>query len=304
MKKILYLLIFILNFDNLLALESKIIYKIQNEIITNIDIKNEYRYLLALNNKLKNLKKEKIFNIAKESIIREKIKRIELTKNFIKLEIDIEYKNLLIKNIYLNLNLKSVDDFKKYIKTYDLELQTIEDKIKIDALWNLLILKKYESKVNINLEKIKDKVSSRKAITKSYLLSEIIFEIKNKEELKNKYTEIRKSIDEVGFENTASIYSVSETRKTGGSIGWVNISSLNKEIRNNILSLNIGDVSSPFLRPGGVLIFKINDIKEEPKEINFNLELEKAITFERNKQLNQYSKIYFNKTKKNLSFND
>ena len=129
MNKIFYILIFILNFNNLLAIESKIIYKIQNEIITNIDIKNEYNYLVALNNNLQNLDKEKIFNIAKESIIREKIKKVELIRNSINLSIDVAYLDQLIKNSYLRLNLTSVTDFKKYLKTYNLELQTVEKKM-------------------------------------------------------------------------------------------------------------------------------------------------------------------------------
>ena len=304
MKRIICILIFVLNFNNLLAIESKIIYKIENEIITNIDIKNEYSYLLALNNKLQNLDKEKIFDIAKESIIREKIKKVELTRNFIELDIDIAYLDQLIKNTYLRLNLGSVDDFKKYLKTYNLDLQTVEKKMKIDALWNMLIINKYDSKIDINLDKLKKIIENRELLTKNYLLSEILFEIKNKEELKTKYNQIQKSIDGVGFNNTASIYSIADSRKTGGNIGWINISSLSKKIGNSILSLNIGDISSPLVMPGGVLILKVNDIKEEVKERDFDLELKNAIIYERNKQLNQYSKIYFNQTRKNLDFND
>ena len=304
MKKILYTIIFILNFNSLLALESKIIYKIQNEIITNIDIKNEYNFLSALNDNLQSLGKEKIFNIAKDSIIREKIKQVELIKNSIDVNVDIAYQDELIENIYRKLDLRSVDDFKEYLKKYDLNFKTVEKKVKIDALWNELIIKKYDAKVEINLEKIKNKINNKKSVTKSYLLSEIVFEIQNKKEIKKKYSEIQKSVNEVGFKNTVSIYSISDSRKTGGNIGWVNASSLNNKIRDNILSLNINDLSSPFIMPGGVLILKIDDIKEEPKKINFDLELEKAIRYERNKQLNQYSQIYFNKTKKNLAFNE
>ena len=303
-KKFLYIAIFILNFNNLLAIESKIIYKIQNEIITNIDIKNEYNFLSALNNNLQSLGKEKIFNIAKDSIIREKIKQVELIKNSIDVNVDIAYQDELMENIYRKLDLRSVDDFKEYLKKYDLNFKTVEKKVKIDALWNELIIKKYDAKVEINLEKIKNKINNKKSVTKSYLLSEIVFEIQNKKEIKKKYSEIQKSVNEVGFKNTVSIYSISDSRKTGGNIGWVNASSLNNKIRDNILSLNINDLSSPFIMPGGVLILKIDDIKEEPKKINFDLELEKAIRYERNKQLNQYSQIYFNKTKKNLGFNE
>ena len=304
MIKILFIIVFFLNFNNLLAIESKIVYRVQNEIITTVDIKNEYNYLIALNNKLQNLDKEKIFNIAKQSITRETIKKVELIRNFIDIDADIPYQNQLIENIYLNLNLKSIDDFKKYLKTRNIEFQTIERKIKIDAMWNVLIIKKYDSLVDINLEKIKNRINNKKFITKKYFLSEIVFEIDNKSELKVKYDEILKSINDVGFENTVSIYSVADSSKTGGSIGWVDVSSLNKTIGENILSLDQGDISLPFLIPGGVLVLKINEIKEEVEKIDFDLELTKAITYERNKQLNQFSKIYFNKTKKNLELNE
>jgi peptidyl-prolyl cis-trans isomerase SurA len=304
MKKIFYIIIFILNFNNLLAVESKIIYKVQNEIITNIDIKNEYNYLLALNNKLKNLEKEKIFNIARESIIREKIKKVELIRNSIQLDMDIRYLDQLYKNIYLGLNLKSLDSFKEYLKTYNLDFETVQKKLQIDALWNVLIVRKYNSKIEIDIDKLKESINNRKTLVNSYLLSEIVFEIKNKEELKTKYNEILNSINEVGFENSASIYSIADSGKTGGDVGWVEISSLNNKIQDNIISLKKGDVTSPFIIPGGVLILRINEIKEELKEIDFDLELSNAIEFERNKQLNQYSKIYFDKTRKNFYFDD
>ena len=304
MKKIFYLVIFILNFSNLLAIESKIIYKIQNQIITNVDIKNEYNYLLALNNNLKSLPKERLFDIAKNSIIREKIKKVELIRNSIQIDSEIPYLNELIKNIYLAQNLTSVDGFKKHLKNYNLEFDAVEEKIRIDALWNVLIIRKYDSKIRINIDSIKNKIKNRKIVTKSYLLSELEFEIENKSEIKKKYDQILKSIDEVGFNNTVSIFSIADSSKRNGLIGWVDASSLSKKIRNNILPLSVGGISSPFLTPGGVLILKIDDIKEEAKKIDFNIELERAILFERNKQLDQFSKIYFKKIKKNLNFDE
>ena len=144
-------------FNNLLATESKIIYKIENKIITNVDIKNEYKYLLALNNNLNKLNKEKVFTIAKNSVIKEKIKKIELTRNFVNFDLETEYLDQLIKNIYFKLNLKSVKDFEEYLKIHNLKMGTIREKVTIDALWNALIIKKYNSKIEINLEKIKKK---------------------------------------------------------------------------------------------------------------------------------------------------
>tara|TARA_B110000238_G_scaffold196439_1_gene237215 strand:+ start:685 stop:1599 length:915 start_codon:yes stop_codon:yes gene_type:complete len=304
MKKILFILICFINFSNLLAVESKIVYRIQNEIITNIDIKNEYKYLLILNKNLENLDKEKIFKIAKKSIIRETIKKNELIKNNIDLNIDIPYQDELLKNIYVNLKLNSLDGFKKYLKMYDLNFETISKKITIEALWNVLVIKKYGSQVEIDLKSLKNEIKNKKLITKKYLLSEIVFEINNKDELEKKYKEIIKSIDNIGFENTVSIYSVSDTNKVGGNIGWINKSSLNKVIGENISSLSLGDVSRPFLIPSGVLVLKINEVKEEVKKIDFDLELTNAVNFEREKQLRQFSKIYFDKTKKNLELNE
>ena len=306
MKKIFYIIILILGFNDLLATESKIIYKIQNEIITNIDIKNEYKYLLALNNELQNLSKDKIYNISKESIIRETVKKNEILKRFKSLEIDENFLDTVIKNLYLKkLKLSSREDFKIYLKKYDLRIEDLEKKIKIDLLWNELIVKKYNSQIKIDVESIKKEINnSELLITKKYLLSEIVFKIASNTELNIKYKEIKNSIGENGFENTVLIYSIADSSKVGGNIGWINESSLNRKIRENIESLNVGDLSEPILIPNGALILKINDIKQENKKIDIELELKKTIEYKRNILLNQYSQIYFNKIKKNLLFNE
>ena len=305
MKKILYILVFFLNFESLIAIESKIIYQIENEIITNIDIKNEYKYLLALNNELQNLDKDKIFNISKQSIIREKIKKIEILKNYKDIAVNEKYLDNAIRNIYLKINLKSKKEFKDYLKGFNVKLKDIENKVKIEGMWNQLVLTKYGTKIEINVEKIKQEIDDRKTLkTKDYLLSEIIFEIKNKTELKNKYIKIKKSIDEIGFKNTSSAYSISASAKIGGNLGWINEKSLNKKIGKILSSMIKGNISEPILVPGGVMILKINDIKENNKKINTELELKKMINYQKIKELDQYSKIYFNKVKKNIGFNE
>ena len=304
LKKYILVGLFIICATSIYAIENKIVYKIQNEIITTIDIKNEYRYLLVLNKNLRNLSEEKIFNIAKGSITKETIKKLELKRNSIDLNTEIFYLDKVIENIYLNLNLKSIEDFKDYLKASDLKFNDIKEKIKIDILWNDLIIKKYNSKIDINLEKIKKNIGNKKLSSKVYLLSEIVFQIENKNHLNKKYNEIVESISVAGFGNTASIYSIADTSRTGGNIGWINIASLDNKIRKNIQQLNVGEISAPITIPGGILILKINDIKEEFKKIDFDLELKKAINFEKNKQLNQYSNIYFNKTKKNFGLNE
>ena len=301
-KFLIYLIILICNQAQ--SIETKIIHNIQNEIITNIDIKNEFKYLLALNNALKELDEEKILNISNESAIREKIKKIEISKNFKEIKLNEDFSKLLLKNIYSRLNLKSINEFETYLKNYDLKIIDIKKKITIDALWNELIIKKYSSKVLINEAAIKKELLKNSKIqSKEYQLSEIIFEVENKEEIEKKYKEVVKSINEIGFENSAATYSFSESAKIGGDIGWINENSLNNNIRKNISSLKVGEFTKPIILSNGILILKLINTKNSETTIDIENELKKAIKYERNRQLNQYSKIYYNKVKKNLDFN-
>jgi len=304
MKKIFLIIIICLGFETVQSLETKIVYIIQNEIITTVDIKNEFKYLLALNNSLKELDEERILIISNESLIREKIKKIELSKNFKKIELNEGYMDILLKNIYSRLNLNSINEMEQYLKDYDLTLNMVKKKITIDALWNELIIQRYNSKITINEDKIKKEILKNNQIqSKEYLLSEIIFEVTNKEEIERKYNEVIKSINEIGFENSAATYSFSESAKIGGDIGWVNVNSLNDIIKRNINNLEIGDITKPIILSNGILILKLKNIKELETTIDIKNELKKAINYERNRQLNQYSKIYYNKIKKNLDFN-
>jgi peptidyl-prolyl cis-trans isomerase SurA len=304
MKNYLFILFFFLILNNAKSIETKIIYNIDNEIITNVDIKNEFKYLIALNNSLKDLDKEKILSISKESIIREKIKKIEILKNFKVIELNAGYYELLLKNIYSRLNLRSIYEFEKYLKDYNLEIDDIKKKIAIDALWNELIVQKYSSKVTINKSEIKKEILKNSKIQlKEYQLSEIIFEVISKEEIERKYNEVIKSINEIGFENSAATYSFSESAKIGGDIGWVKENSLNENIKKKINNLQIGEITKPIILSNGILILKLMNTKNTEASIDIENELKNAISYERNRQLNQYSKIYYNKVKKNLDFN-
>jgi len=305
MKNFFFILFMCLILDNAESIETKIIHNIQNEIITNIDIKNEFKYLLALNNSLEKLDKEKILNISNASIIREKIRKIEISKKFKEITINEDYYEILIKNIYSRLNLKSINEFEIYLKNYDLKLSDIKKKIIIDALWNELIIQKYGSKVTINESAIKKKIYKNSKIqSKQYQLSEIIFEVINKEDIERKYNQVVKSINEIGFENSAAIYSFSESAKIGGDIGWINENSLNNDIRKNISSLKVGEFTKPIVLSNGILILKLINTKNSETTIDIENELKNAINYERNRQLNQYSKIYYNKIKKNLDFDE
>ena len=301
-----FVIIFLyLAFSNAQSIETKIVHIIQNEIITNVDIKNEFKYLLALNNNLKELSKEKILNISNASIVREIIKKIEISRNFKELKLNEDYSKLLLKKIYSKLNFKSISEFEIYLENYDLNISDIKKKIIIDALWNELIILKYKSKISIDETKIKKEIlKNNKILKKEYQLSEIIFEVQNKEEIEKKYNQIVKSINEIGFENSAAMYSISDSAKISGDIGWINENSLNTNIKKNISSLQIGEITNPIILSNGILILKLLNKKSTETNIDIENELKKAIIYERNRQLNQYSKIYFNKVKKNLGFNE
>ena len=304
MKNYFLILFLFCAYSDVNAIESKIIHNIGNEIITNIDIKREFKYLIALNNSLKELDKKKILNISNESIIREKIKKIEISKHFKEIELNKDYYETLLKNIYLKLNLKSINEFEIYLKDYDLELNDIKSKITFDALWNELIIQKYKNQISINEAQIKKEIlKNNKAQSKEHLLSEIIFEVKSKEDIQSKYNEVVKSINDIGFKNSAATYSFSESAKIGGDIGWINENSLNDEIKRNINSLQIGEITKPIILSNGILILKLMNTKNIKNTIDIENEYKKAINYERNRQLDQYSKIYYNKIKKNLDFN-
>ena len=304
MKKKNLIFLFILICTQVHSIETKIIHYIQNEIITNIDIKNEFKYLVALNNSLKELDKEKILSISNESAIREKIKKIEISKNFKEIKINENYLELLLKDIYTRLNLGSINEFEVYLRDYNLKINDVKKKVSIDALWNEIIIQKYSSKIDINEDQIRQKIlKNNKIQSKEYQLSEIIFEVQNKEEIEIKYNEVIKSINEIGFKNSAAIYSFSESAKIGGDIGWINENSINANIKKNINSLKVGDITKPIILSNGIMILKLINKKNVKNTINIENELKKAINYERDRQLNQYSKIYYNKIKKNLDFN-
>ena len=271
--------------------------KVNNEIITNININEEYRYLIALNTDLKSLKKEEIFNLAKNSFLREKIKENELKKYF-KLNQSSKYIDQTIKKLYGTLNISSEIEFKKYLSVHNLTIEDVKKKLEIEVLWNELIYTKFHKQIDIDEEKIKKKINANK-IQKNYLLSEIFFSGENKEKINEKYNLIKKSISEIGFKNTANIYSLTESAKIGGSIGWIGENQLAKKVVNEINELQVGEFTKPINIPGGVVILKLDKKEDKKISLDFDSEFKKLIEYEKNRQLNQFSTVYFNKLKFN-----
>ena len=286
------------------SIENKILVKIENQIITSLDVKNEYKYLIALNPNLKNSKEEDILKLSKRSIINERIKKIEIEKNFNNPQIPEEFLDKILQNVYVKIGIENINDFKKYLAFNDIEFENVKNKLEIEALWNELILIKFSSKVKIDEKNLRKKIQENNKSTKSYLLSEISFEISNLNELDSKFKEISDLIKNKGFDFAALKYSISSTSGIGGRLDWINENSLNKKIKDEIKNLKINDFTKPISISGGFLILKINDIKSTQIKVNMEDELKKLTKFEKNFQLNQYSKIYFNKVKRNLEVNE
>ena len=285
------------------AIESKIILKIDNNIITSVDVENEAKYLKVLNPKLKNLDNNKIFEIAKNSLVRENIKMIE-TSNYQLQSLDEKYLENIMKNIYEGIGIGSMTEFLEYIANHNINIETIKKKLEIEANWNQLIYQKFYSKLKIDKEKIKDEIKLNKKFTNSYFLYEILFSAKKSDEATDKYNKIIKSIEKDGFENTASIFSLSDSGKTGGQLGWINERSLSKKILNEISKIKKNEITNPIRIPGGFLILYIKDIKKIEKEVDIEKEFTLMVRDLQNQQLNQYSSIYFSKIKKNIEINE
>tara|TARA_B100000767_G_scaffold97387_1_gene93479 strand:- start:353 stop:1288 length:936 start_codon:yes stop_codon:yes gene_type:complete len=277
-----------------------IVYKVNNEIITNSDIEKEYQYLITLNNQLKTLDKLKALELSKESALREKIKKIELAKYFDLKTLDLNIDNYL-QNFYKSLNIKNDSEFKQYLRNNDISFNYLKKKIQIEIIWNQLIYDKYNTQINIDKKKLKKKLKELNKAEKQkvYLLSEILFDKENNLSFEKKLKNISQSISEIGFNNTANIYSTSDSAKFGGNIGWVEEQKLSKNIIEELKLLKIGQYTIPIKANGSFLLLKIEEIKYEKAPINEDEELDKMIQFEANKQLNQFSKIFYKKIKIN-----
>ncbi len=306
-KKFLLICFFILFFITEISysVENKIILKIENKIITTLDISNEINYLRALNPKIKNLDQKTLYKIGKNSITKEKIKELEILKYVKKLSINENYLEELIKSAYGRLGLSSKSEFMNYIKDYNLNFEQIKKKITIEASWNELIMAKYSNKLKIDKEKLKKKIiEENNKDRKIYLLSEILFDVSSNTQLNSKFMEIKESIASIGFENTAINFSKADSSKIGGKLGWIGESFLNNKIKEKINNINIGEITKPIITPGGFLVLLLEDIKYEKNKKDVDEELKILIRKETNSQLNQFSNIYFKKIQKNIEINE
>lgn len=303
MRKIFKILIFYFFFFNIsintISAEIKILYKINNDVITSYDVKNESNYLKTLNKNLDSLPPKELIEKATQSLIREKIKKEEIDRVF-----EIDYENAInsngikniIKNLYSNLNFETEEEFLDYLKKNNVNEKNLKRKFVIEQMWNQLIVNKYNNVIQINKAEIKQKVDeiikNNGEIT-NFNLSEIVFLEKNKQDSEKKYLEIQKSIKENGFEETAILYSISESAKLGGKIGWINGNQLSKKIMNEINKISVGEYSNIISTAGGNIILKLNDKRKKSVEIDKEKEAEKLIRFKKNQLFTEYSIIFY-----------
>ena len=290
-----------------LAEKISIVYTIDNDPITNLEIQNEITYLKLFNEKIREMDEESLVIYASKSVIREKIKKIEVSKYF-KLGTNEEIVIQQLNQFINKLGLSNENEYFDLLKELKLTNDFIKNKIETELLWNRLIFEKYNNKLNINKEKIEKELKNRiKNIDnkiEEIKLYEILFSVNSEIELKKDIEKIKKSINEIGFENTARIFSISNSAGAGGEIGWVKKNQLSYEILEKIENLNNSEVSEIINVQAGKLILLVKDRRFVEKKISFDEELKNAINNEMNKQLNQYSIIYFKRIELDSEINE
>ena len=303
--KIVFLFLFIsfLNVKDLSSLENKILFKVDNEIITTIDIHEEIKFLKTFSPETNSLSEEELYEISKNSIIRDKIKKIEIM-NYVE-EIKVEDKFLLnlIKNKYSRKGIDTLENFENYLKSNNLNTQIIREKLSIELIWNDIIYQKFNEKIIVDKVKIKKEIlqTPQKEMQKELLLSEIVFDVENKADYENKYQEILQNIIKNGFKKTALIFSNSDTASNGGLIGWVKEDNLNKTIKEIVSKLKLGEFSKPIRTSSGFIIILVEDEKKSESKFNLDDKVEEIVRFKINNQLSQFSSMYLNKIKKDLT---
>ena len=302
-SKLLYILFSLIIIDNCFSVENKILFKVNNEIITSLDIFTEMKYLSIINDEFRNIDKEKAFEISKNSLIREKIKEVEIKKFIDEIKIKDDVLNNIILSYFKDFKVRSIDEFEKYFLKLSIDPNLIRKKMTIEVLWNQLIFNKFNQNIKIDKTLIKNNLSNNNKQTE-FLVSEILFNINEGENLNEKFVLIEDSIKKINFSQTATIFNISNTANKGGKLDWISETALSEMIYKKLSELSIGEHTKPILVPGGFLVLKLLDLRKTVKDFNLDQEVAKIIKKKTNQQLNQFSNIYFNKVKKDLIINE
>lgn len=283
--------------------ENKILIKVNNEIITTVDILNEIKFLSIINLEFQQISKEQQIKIAKNSLIKEKIKLIELLKFKKNLKINDNAFEKIVENYFQSQEIKNMEDFEIFIKKKNLNIKFVEEKITIDTFWKSLIYEKFHKNVKINEIEIKKSILEKDK-QNEYMLSELVFSLDSNETLVQKLKKIKDTIKQKSFAEAALNYSISDSSSNGGRLGWIKESVLNKKIKNELSVTDIGKITKPIVIPGGFLMLKKENVREIKKSLNINNEIKNIINKKTNDQLNRLSNIFINKLRKNIQINE
>ena len=279
--------------------------KINDQIVTTYDLEKERNYLLALNPKLREINENDLSKLAKRSLTKEMIRKSEILK----------YKELGLKNTQIDdvlseiiqkLNFSDLNQFENYLINFNISIDDIKEKIEIENEWKSMIYAKYSKSIKIDKDDLINKIEkiSKEESFLEYNLSEIVFSKKQNISLKEYSKKILESIKINGFENTANLYSISDSSKAGGKIGWVKKNNLSLEINRELENLKIDSYSNPIKIGNNYLILKINDMKEVVIKFDKQKELNRMIVSETSKQLDKFSNIFYNKIKLNSTISE
>ncbi len=279
--------------------------KVNDQIITTYDLEKEINYLLALNPRLKEISENDLSRLAKRSMIKEIIRKSEILK-YKQLDLKNSQINNVLENIIQNLNFSDLSQFENYLVGFDISIDDIKEKIEIENEWKNLIYAKYSKNIKIDKKKLINKIekTSKEEFSLEYNLSEIVFSNKQNVSIKEFSKKIVESIKINGFENTANLYSIADSSKAGGKIGWVKKNNLSLEINRELEDLKINSHSNPIKIGNNYLILKINDMKEVAIKFDKQKELDRMIVSETSKQLDKFSNIFYNKIKLNSTISE
>ena len=197
-----------------------------------------------------------------------------------------------------NMNLE--DHFKKYGANYQIFIEGIITNLK----WNTLIYSLYKRQLDVDLSvinsEVKEQIKKERQIVE-FNLSEIVLEKLNDAEI----IKIQNNINEIGFEKTANLYSVSATSQSEGNIGWIGSKSISPSyLKEMVKSLKINQVSKPIINNNNIVILKLNDKRVlNSKDFNIKKIEQNVINKKRTEKLNVFSNSHYIDLEKSIHRN-
>ena len=281
------------------SLENKIIVKVGNNIITEFDIKNKILSSLILaNQEINQFNIDKLKQQTLESLIILELKKAELSRfdfknNSSEIELYIDQISQIDKNeIKLKFNERGID--------YNIFYEEVETQLK----WQKFIYNFYKNKINIDDSEVNNeikKLSTKRKNIQEFRISELEILLNNNKKNEDLIKNVLNQIDLLGFENSVAKFSISSTSTNKGDLGWINSSSLSKQILEAVSELQVGQVSQPIIRQNSVLFLKLTDKRSTLLE-NKDLKVLKKnlINQKKNELFNLYSSSHLSKLKNSI----